>query len=102
MSSRVRLPTPPARELTPPHDSAVATGPVRLTIPVSGMTCAACQARVQRALEKTPGVSDASVNLMTNSASVAFDPTQILRATQFFGPSVWRPVSCSVPSGSFF
>jgi Cu+-exporting ATPase len=41
------------------------------------MTCAACQARVQRALEKTPGVSDASVNLMTNSASVAYDPTLI-------------------------
>ncbi|MGQ0561094.1 MAG: heavy metal translocating P-type ATPase [Gemmatimonadota bacterium] len=45
-----------------------------VTIPVTGMTCAACQARVQRALEKTPGVSDASVNLMTGSARVNFDP----------------------------
>jgi P-type Cu+ transporter len=45
-----------------------------VSIPVSGMTCAACQARVQRALEKTPGVADASVNLMTNSAHVVFDP----------------------------
>jgi Cu+-exporting ATPase len=44
------------------------------TIPVSGMTCAACQARVQRALEKTPGVANANVNLMTNSAHVVFDP----------------------------
>jgi Cu+-exporting ATPase len=41
------------------------------------MTCAACQARVQRVLQKTPGVSDASVNLMTNSATVAFDPAQV-------------------------
>jgi Cu+-exporting ATPase len=46
----------------------------RITIPVSGMTCAACQARVQRTLEKTPGVVDAAVNLMTGSATVAFDP----------------------------
>ena len=43
-------------------------------IPVSGMTCAACQARVQRALQKSPGVADASVNLMMNSATVTFDP----------------------------
>ena len=43
-------------------------------IPVSGMTCAACSARVQRALERTPGVSAANVNLMTNQATVAFDP----------------------------
>ncbi len=46
----------------------------RLNIPVSGMTCAACQARVQRVLERTPGVEEASVNLMTNSATVRFDP----------------------------
>lgn len=45
-----------------------------VTIPVSGMTCAACQARVQRVLEKAPGVSDASVNLMTGNARVTFDP----------------------------
>jgi Cu+-exporting ATPase len=46
----------------------------RLRIPVTGMTCAACQARVQRALQKTPGVADASVNLMLNSADITFDP----------------------------
>ena len=50
------------------------SAPVRITIPVSGMTCAACQGRVQRVLEKTPGVQRAAVNLMTNSATVAFDP----------------------------
>ena len=46
----------------------------QVRIPVSGMTCAACQARVQRALQKSPGVADASVNLMMNSATVTFDP----------------------------
>lgn len=47
----------------------------RVTLAVSGMSCAACQAHVQSALEKTPGVRSAAVNLMTNEATVAFDPT---------------------------
>ena len=41
-----------------------------ISFPVTGMTCAACQARVQRALSAEPGVIDASVNLLTNSAAV--------------------------------
>ncbi|MEP7346819.1 MAG: heavy metal translocating P-type ATPase, partial [Gemmatimonadaceae bacterium] len=49
---------------------------IRLTIPVTGMTCAACQSRVQRVLQKAPGVREASVNLMTNSASIVFDPSK--------------------------
>ncbi|HXW97893.1 MAG TPA: heavy metal-associated domain-containing protein, partial [Gemmatimonadales bacterium] len=55
---------------------AIATGaaPERVTLAVSGMTCAACSARVQRALGETPGVTDASVNLMTGQATVDFDP----------------------------
>ena len=47
----------------------------QVRIDVSGMTCAACQARVQSALQKTPGVVDASVNLMMKSASVTYDPS---------------------------
>jgi Cu+-exporting ATPase len=47
----------------------------RIRIPVSGMTCAACQAHVQRALAQQPGVEDASVNLMMESAAVTFDPS---------------------------
>src|SRR6185312_8828332 len=43
-------------------------------IPVSGMTCAACSSRVQRALQKQPGVADANVNLMMKTATVRFDP----------------------------
>src|SRR5918999_1339493 len=46
----------------------------RITIPVSGMTCAACQGRVQRVLQKAPGVEDATVNLLLNNATVTFDP----------------------------
>ncbi len=46
----------------------------RMALNVTGMTCAACQGRVQRALEKTPGVLSASVNLLTGDASVTYDP----------------------------
>ena len=45
-----------------------------VTLPVMGMTCAACQRHVERALQSTSGVSEASVNLLTNSARVSFDP----------------------------
>ena len=45
-------------------------------INVGGMTCAACQAHVQRALERSPGVKTAAVNLMTGDATVAFDPAE--------------------------
>ncbi len=54
--------------------TAEKTGASRLVIPVTGMTCAACQARVQRTLTRTPGVADATVNLMLNNATVSFDP----------------------------
>jgi len=46
----------------------------RVTLPVEGMTCAACQATVQRALTKQPGVTQAAVNLMMHEATVHFDP----------------------------
>ncbi|HEX8715531.1 MAG TPA: cation transporter, partial [Gemmatimonadaceae bacterium] len=60
-------------------DTATADHPgaSRLVIPVTGMTCAACQARVQRTLARTPGVADATVNLMLNNATVSFDPAAV-------------------------
>lgn len=45
-----------------------------ITIPVLGMSCAACQSHVERALRQTQGVDAAEVNLMTHTARVAFDP----------------------------
>src|SRR4051812_2736594 len=47
------------------------------TIPVSGMHCAACSARVQHQLEHTPGVGSANVNLMTGTATVDYDPRTV-------------------------
>ncbi len=48
-----------------------------LHINVGGMTCAACQAHVQHALEEVPGVERAAVSLMTNAATVIFDPAAV-------------------------
>src|SRR6202521_1983599 len=54
------------------------------------MTCAACQARVQRALATEPGVIDASVNLVTRSAAVRYDssavrPARLIEAVRATG-----------------
>jgi len=48
---------------------------LRISLPVEGMTCAACQATVQKALTKAPGVTRAAVNLMTKEATVHYDPS---------------------------
>lgn len=43
---------------------------------VTGMTCAACSSHVQKAVEKLPGIEDATVSLMTNSMQVTYDENQ--------------------------
>lgn len=45
-----------------------------LSLPISGMTCASCAGRVERALGKLPGVTAASVNLATERAEVRWRP----------------------------
>jgi Cu+-exporting ATPase len=52
---------------------ALAPAPGSLELSVSGMTCASCVARVEKALAKVPGVESASVNLATETASVRAD-----------------------------
>ena len=65
-----------------PSTQSRATKPTdRITFPVSGMSCAACQAHVQKALRTRPGVSDATVNLMTREATVDFDPSVVTAFT---------------------
>jgi Cu+-exporting ATPase len=44
------------------------------TFPVAGMTCASCVARVEKSLSRVEGVTRASVNLATNTATVMADP----------------------------
>ena len=44
---------------------------------VTGMTCAACQANVERAVKKLSGVESVSVNLLNENMSVSFDEKEI-------------------------
>lgn len=46
-------------------------------LPIAGMTCANCAARIERGLRRTAGVSGASVNLSSERATVAFDPEKV-------------------------
>lgn len=46
----------------------------RVAVPVTGMTCAACVRRVEKALSRVEGVSGASVNLATETATVEHGP----------------------------
>ncbi len=57
-----------------------ATPRTDLQFDIEGMTCASCVRRVERSLEKVPGVEQASVNLATERASVRFDPAQVQTA----------------------
>ena len=43
------------------------------TFDITGMTCAACEARVQRAASGVKGVSQAQVNLLKNSMELVYD-----------------------------
>jgi len=44
---------------------------IQIRLPIEGMTCASCVARVEKALKKVPGVGDAVVNLATETATVS-------------------------------
>ena len=48
-----------------------------ITIPIGGMSCAACSQRIEKVLNKLDGVANASVNLATEKATVSYDPQKI-------------------------
>ncbi|MFC2638489.1 MAG: cation transporter, partial [Mitsuokella sp.] len=57
---------------------------------VTGMTCSACSARVQKAVEKIEGTADVTVNLLTNSMQLQYDeretnPDAIIKAVAAAG-----------------
>jgi P-type Cu+ transporter len=78
-------------------------------LPIQGMTCAACVRRVERALTKVPGVEEAVVNLVTERATVRFDPetaspsilAEAVQAAGYKVPQAIRlPAVSSLPSGA--
>ncbi len=64
-----------------------------IRLPVSGMTCASCVRSVERALEETPGVDQAVVNLATEEATITYDessvrPSDLIQSIQAAGYEV--------------
>ncbi|RZS57274.1 heavy metal translocating P-type ATPase [Sphaerotilus mobilis] len=57
---------------------ALAPDDAHWSIAIEGMTCASCVARVEKALRQVEGVADASVNLATETASIAAAPAVTL------------------------
>ena len=68
---------------------------------VTGMSCAACSARVEKAVKKVPGVTSCSVSLLTNSMGVegTASPAAILSAVQEAGYGA-SPKNASVSKAS--
>ena len=46
----------------------------RITIPVTGMTCASCVRRLERAISRKEGVAAASINFAAENATIIYDP----------------------------
>ncbi|MBE7733721.1 heavy metal translocating P-type ATPase [Devosia faecipullorum] len=69
---------------------------------ISGMTCASCVSRVEKALLKVPGVETASVNLATERATITGgDPAALLQAIEKVGyaASIRQPDSSAHDHG---
>lgn len=76
----------------------------RLTLAITGMTCASCAARIEKVVGGMPGVRTMQVNLATESATVVFDPElagqrQIREAIERLG---FKSQVVGVASGSDF
>ncbi|WP_199622574.1 heavy metal translocating P-type ATPase [Paenibacillus alkalitolerans] len=51
-------------------------GEERITLGITGMTCAACITRIEKNLSKVQGVKQVSINLATEKATVVYDPRE--------------------------
>jgi Cu+-exporting ATPase len=73
--------------------------PTHLRLGVTGMTCASCVGRVERALGKVPGVTEATVNLATEAADVVTDgrvaPATLVAAVESAGYGAVLPAAGS-------
>jgi Cu+-exporting ATPase len=49
----------------------------RVVLPVTGMSCASCVAKIEKGLSKMEGVADAKVNFATEKAAISFDPDKV-------------------------
>ncbi|MDB5353116.1 MAG: copper-translocating P-type ATPase [Planctomycetota bacterium] len=69
-------PSPEPVSIGPPP-APPSTDPEQWNLAIGGMHCASCVGRVESALKSVPGVSDARVNLATETARVSVDPARV-------------------------
>src|SRR5712692_7213063 len=63
-----------AKPTPAPAKASSSAKPASLTIPIEGMSCASCVAKIEHGLSEVPGVVHASVNLATEKATVEYQP----------------------------
>jgi Cu+-exporting ATPase len=49
----------------------------RVELPVRGMSCASCVARIEKGLSKMSGITEAKVNFATEKATITFNPAEV-------------------------
>ena len=71
---------------------------------VTGMSCAACSSRVEKAVSKVDGVTECTVSLLTNSMTVegTAAPETIIQAVKDAGPNACPPMVVGVGLGGSF
>jgi Cu+-exporting ATPase len=72
----------PERFIKPEQDGETKPGAVvsqeglkKIELPITGMSCASCVAKIEKGLSKMSGIVDAKVNFATGKATITFDPT---------------------------
>ncbi len=85
----------------PPKAAAISA---RTDLEITGMTCAACVSRVEKAAKSVPGVGEATVNLLANRGAFTYDPSQtspqaIAAAIEMIGYEA-APLAADKPNGT--
>jgi len=88
------------------HGVPPATAPdERVDLPLTGMSCASCANTIEKALGKAPGVSKASVNFATRTATVRYDaaatsPKKLVDVVRSTGYDAVLPESSAAPAAA--
>jgi len=60
-----------------PLPSVARKGLKKVDLPITGMSCASCVAKIEKGLSKMSGIMDAKVNFATEKATISFDSSQV-------------------------
>ncbi len=101
--SATPLATMPAPVAPAPEAPETAPAERGVELNITGMTCASCVRRVERALSRTPGVTEANVNLATERATVTYQPGEtrledLIAAVEKAGYGAEEIVEMSAPA----